>query len=129
MAMQSWSDAIVDTTLPQPFYIAKVEKIHPELRFTAIPLLCDEIEEVEDKITGVTGKQRTAVLVDVIVKQMKSWSLKAPITVDNVRRMRRPMIVKAYEMIAIQRPSDPDPQNDGAEVPQDQSIEAEVGKS
>jgi len=131
MAMQTWADAIINSTMPQPFYIEAVDRVHGFLRFTAIPLLCDEIEEIEDKITGVSGKARTKVLVQALAKQIKGWHLDAQVTEENLRHLRRPLIIKAYEMIAIQRPSDKDPEvsYEDTEVSDDKSIEGAVGKS
>lgn len=122
----TWAESVIRQSLTQPYYIAKIDGIHSALRFQAVPMLFHEIEEAEETIINGNAKQRSTHIVKKLAESIKSWNLDAPINEETIARLRRPQIIKAYEMISSQRPSDTDPEVQDL-PPEDSTIEGKLG--
>jgi len=101
----SWNDAIIEIGFVQEGYISEDKGRHPACKFTFVPLLIEEVEEVDAMLRGETknyspGKQMVE-LARTVCSQLRSWDIEGKeITHENLRRIRPAMLLKMYRQIA-----------------------------
>lgn len=108
----NWNDSIIRDGFTQPYYIAADDRRHGAVRFTARPMLFSEIEDAEQTIENPHNdpKKRAGRMIRAVVEHVQSWNLSEPVSASSVACLRRPVLIKMYNMISSQWPSDIDPQ-------------------
>jgi len=110
--LNDWNESLIRDDFTQRFYIAPDELRHGEVRFTARPMLFADIEDAEEVINNpkYDTKKSAGRMVRAIVEHVKTWSLSDSVTSEQVVMLRRPILIKMYNMISSQWASDPDPE-------------------
>lgn len=104
-------------------YIAAVEGLHSELKFTYSPMLGEVVEKTESEIRRLDATKAYQFLCAQVQRHLKSWSEGEPndiepIDEESTRRLLHPKMLKLYKIISGLEASDPHDtvQNDPARV-------------
>ncbi len=90
-------------------FVAAVDGMHGELRFTYRPMLPEEVDAVQAVLDQDNVARAHEAIRGVLVKQVKGWSDKLPITADSLKTIRPLLWNRLYMIVAGRSPSDPDP--------------------
>jgi len=112
-----WNQNFIRDGFTQDGYIAAVERRHGFMRFKFRPMLPEEVEEFDVFRNENILKPRQVVerMAKEVASRLTAWSEEAdgkPVEISplNLRRVRHPMLVKLYGVLAGERASDEDPE-------------------
>ena len=91
-------------------YISAEKGIHGAHRFDYRPMLHSERLGYTEQMQGKPAKEAAQIMHAVLVKHVKKWDVKAPLTVAGVSRVAPELIEHIYAIAAGRVPSDVDPQ-------------------
>lgn len=99
-------------------YVAARERLHDEIRFRYRPMLAEDVELTEvESSKGDDPRKGVRLIAAQVSQRVGAWSEvdekgeTVPITVETVRRLRYPVLLAIYKIVAGLRASDPDPNN------------------
>lgn len=90
-------------------YIAAVERMHGEMRFTYRPMLPEEVDEAQAVLDQNNVARSHGLIRGILVKRIIDWSSDLPVTVESLRTIRPVLWNRIYMIVAGRSPSDPDP--------------------
>lgn len=99
-------------------YIAAVEQFYDAVEFSYRPMLPEDVEAVEAEANkpGTDPKKGARIIAAATQKHLVSWSevegegkTPAPIDFETVRRLRYPVLLKLYRIVAGLQAGDPPP--------------------
>ena len=90
-------------------FIAAVDGLHGELRFTFRPMLPEEVDEVQAVLDQEHVARSHEIIRGVLVRHIKSWSDGLPVTADSLRTIRPSLWNRLYLIVSGRQASDPDP--------------------
>ena len=93
----------------EPGYIAAVDGMHGELRFTYRPMLPEEVDQIQAVLDQENVARSHEAIRGVLVRQVKTWSDALPVTADSLRTIRPALWNRLYLIVSGRQPSDPDP--------------------
>ena len=101
-------------------YIAARDRLHDFLRFQYRPMLAEDVELTEvESSKGEDPRKGVRLIAAQVVQRLESWSEEdeqgqaVPIDLEAVRRLRYPVLLALYKIVAGLRASDPDPDSTG----------------
>lgn len=114
----TWEDPVIRDGYTQPGYIKPVEGLHGGLRFSYRPMLPEAVEVLEtyrDKYGMDQPEKMRAKMAKEVHRQLEGWDVMfdgspAPLTEENVRRVRMSLQSKLYGVVAGLAGTDIDPE-------------------
>lgn len=96
----------IDDGYTEDGFIAAVPGLHPELRFTYRPVRREERATWGRGLEGCNPAAQTRKTNELLAKHVASWSAVAPITAENVGRLRQTLFDKLFAVVMQERASD-----------------------
>lgn len=97
-------------------YVAARERLHGPLRFRYRPMLAEDVELTElESSKGEDPRKGVRLIAAQVSQRLESWSEvdergeALETSLENVRRLRYPVLLAIYKIVAGLRASDPDP--------------------
>lgn len=132
--VMTWdTPAVIVDGFSRRAYIEARPGLHPELRFTYVPILAEDVEELSARMVApekykLTPKQLHQEMLREIAKGIVAWSWGAgKPTYEELRRTSLGPVNRIYMIMSGSQPSDTDPELAGLES--QEGISETLGKS
>ena len=107
---------IINDGYTEAGYIRGEEGLHGPLSFRYRPMLAEQRDAVDEELIRKKAREGNQLLAAALHKHLVDWDLTdaggqaAPISLENIRRLRPALFDKLYHIVSGRKSSDADPQ-------------------
>lgn len=106
---------IINDGYTEAGYIRAEEGLHGALSFRYRPMLAEQRDAVDEELIRKKAREGSQLLAAALHKHLVDWDLAnaagttAPISLENIRRLRPALFDKLYHIVSGRKASDADP--------------------